>query len=278
MNIHARGDFLAVLAEAIEEFTRNGFRSEDQLQSWMRAIRVAALASLRPEKFVAEHLSDALRTIYRRLIERGEILKFHDGVGRFTLTQLQPKLRADLDRAILANAELIKLNRTQAVEKTLQRFSGWATSVPAGGSRAETRGEVKQDVKKALSQLPFVERRVAIDQGHKFAASLNRTVAEGGGAIALRWRSHWRQSGYNYRRDHKERDGKIYLLRDSWAKEKGLVKPGDAGYYDEITAVGQEPYCRCFAVYIYSLGKLPDDMLTAKGREELEKARPLHVA
>ncbi len=272
MNVH--DTFFAVLTQAVNDFIEHGFDTQKRFEFWMTKIREAATRSLTPEAKLNADLRAGFQTIFRRLVDRGGILKMHEGIERFTVQKLAPALRAELDRAIRANASLIKLNQTQSVEKTLQRFAGWATSVPAGGTRAEDKVKTKTQIRKALAQLPFEERRVAIDQGAKFSASLNRIVAENGGAIALRWRSHWRQQGYNYREDHKERDGKIYLLRNSWAVDKGLVKPGPAGYYDEVTAVAQEPFCRCFAVFLYSPSQLPPDMLTDKGRAELAKGTP----
>ncbi len=73
--------------------------------------------------------------------------------------------------------------------------------------------------------MDFISRRVAIDQGHKLASNVKYLLAVQSGAIALRWHSNWRRPGYKYRQDHKERDEKIYLLRDSWALEQGLIKP-----------------------------------------------------
>ena len=100
-------------------------------------------------------------------------------------------------------------------------------------------------------------------------------VASEGGAIALIWRSHWRQAGYDYREDHKDRDSQVYAIRGSgnWALQQGLMRPGPPGYYEDITAVGEEIFCRCWAEYIYRLGSLPDDMLTKKGAETLAQAR-----
>ena len=68
-------------------------------------------------------------------------------------------------------------------------------------------------------------------------------LAKSTSAIAAEWRSNWRQSGYDYRKDHKERDRKVYMLRDNWAQAKGLVKPGAAGYYEDITSAGEEVFC-----------------------------------
>src|SRR5207247_2394734 len=105
------------------------------------------------------------------------------------IDQIKPALHAELERRIMASADLIKLNRKAAIEKTVQRFSGWATSVPPGGTRATDKKKEKDSIKKSLKSLPFEERRVIIDQSHKFVANLNEIVAKDGGAIAGRWHS-----------------------------------------------------------------------------------------
>ena len=159
------------------------------------------------------------------------------------------------------------------MEKTLRRFQGWSTSIPPGGSAEPDKQKAKSDIRKGLASLPFVERRVLIDQGRKLGAAINATVAEGGGAIAGIWRSNFRQPGYDYREDHKERDNQVYLVRGSWAQERGLVKVGTAGYIDDITQPAEEPFCRCRYIYLYHLRQMPDEMITAKGRTELEKVK-----
>lgn len=237
--------FYEVLTEAVKDFSEHGFQSQAQFDFWNAELKKAAEASLKPSWAMEQMLRDALRAIYSKLIEKNGIVKMHPGVAKFTIERLAPRLRADLDRRIMASAQLIKLNRSQAIEQTLQRFAGWSTSIPMGGSDAVDKNEVKTQLRKALSNLPFVERRVLIDQGHKFTASLNETIANDGGAIAAVWHSHWRQAGYNYRVDHKERDGHVYMIRDNWAQKNGLVKVGSSGYVDEITRPGEEIFCRC---------------------------------
>lgn len=265
--------FYETITAAITDMCEYGYDSADRVAAWVQRIREAALRSLTPPHVLQDALNRTMAAIYRSKIERAGILKFHPGVQPFTLARVAPRLRAELDRRIMASAGLIKANRTEAVETTLRRFAGWATSIPPGGTDVSMRREVKEEIRKPLAQLPFAERRVAVDQGHKFVANLNNILAQDAGAIALKWRSNFRQAHYHYREDHKERDGKIYLIRGNWAQERGLVKPGDVGYYDQITAVGEEVFCRCFAQYVYSLRALPDDMLTARGREELERIR-----
>jgi hypothetical protein len=269
----ASQSFYQVVSEAIRYYEEHGFESAEQLQIWVDRIRKSAIDSLVPESILNEELNRTLGGIYKRLIDDGLILKAHKGVGRFTVDRLKPQLRGELDRRLMVSRNLIKLNRQQMVEKTTQRFAGWASSVPAGGSRAVDVKDVKDNIRKALTSLPFEERRCATDQGHKFTAALNEIIAVDGGAIAMKWHSKWRQPGYQFRKDHRERDGNIYLLRSSWAKEKGLVKPGPDGYYDDITKVGEEVYCGCWATWIYAIRDLPPEMLTKAGESSLAEAR-----
>lgn len=265
--------FYDVLTRAINDIAEHGYTSAERVAYWTNEIRRAAERSMKTSAQMEEMLRSALHATYTKMIEKGGALRHHPGVARFTLERIKPLLRGELDRRIMASASLIKLNREEAIEKTLRRFQGWSTSIPAGGSAEPDKREAKESIRKSVAGLPFVERRVLIDQGRKLGAAVNATIAEGGNAIAAQWNSRWRQPGYDYREDHKERDGHIYLLRGSWAQKQGLIKPEPAGYLDDITQPAEEVFCRCSATYLYNLRQLPDDMLTVKGRTELERVR-----
>ena len=270
---YLRSSFYRVISEAIADLTKHGFDSVQRLEQWAARIRRAAIETMTPMHTLDAELRATLGLVYQRDIQNGGMFKHHAGVSRFTIEKVRPQLRAELDRRIMANADLIKLNREQAIEQTLRRFKGWATSIPDGGSRVVDRQDTKDSIRKALVSLPFEERRVIIDQGHKLSASLSEIMATDGGAIAAVWHSRFRQRGYNFRPDHKERDDKVYLIRGSWAQKDGLVKAGPAGYTDQITRPAQEPFCRCYYTWVYNLRSLPDDMLTEKGRRALADAR-----
>lgn len=265
--------FNEVLTDAVADLVANGFDSMERVDRWTRELHLAAERSLISPASLEQQLRDGLAAVYRRMVDQGDVFKYNPGVERFTLDRVKPELRAELDRRILASANLIRLNRDEAVAQTLRRFHGWSTSIPPGGVPEETRAEVKANVRKSLASLPFEERRTAIDQSAKLVAAINNIVAADGGAIAARWRSNYRQPGYDYREDHKELDGQVFLIRDSWAHAAGLVKKGPAGYVDESVQPSQLPFCRCAFVYLYALRDLPADMLTAKGRASLESAR-----
>lgn len=264
--------FYETVSAAVRDIAERGY-DPIRVDQWLQLIAQAAARDMTPTGTMERTLRASLTTIYTRYVDKGGLLKLNPGVSRFTLDQVKPKLRAELDRRIMASAQLIKMNREAAIQKTLQRFSGWSSSIPAGGSDASNKAEAKKDITKALKQLPFEERRVLIDQGHKFAAALSETLATDNGAIAVEWHSHWKQKNYNYREDHKERDKKVYTIRNNWAIERGLMRVGDAGYYDQVTSFGQEVFCRCYGTWIYNLRDLPPDMLTNKGAVELETVR-----
>lgn len=261
-----RKTFYELLTDAINHFSEAGYTSQSELEQWVKILRTAANAMLRPPKITENEIRKVLTSTYSRMIVKGSVLKSNPGISKFTIDKLKPSMRRELDRRVLASTNLIKLNRDEAISTTLRRFQGWATSIPVGGSNVVDRRKEKENIRKPLSKMDFLERRVIIDQTHKFAAALNDTVAEGSGAIAAEWHSRWRRIGYDYREDHKERDEQIYAIRNNWAIEKGLMKAGAMGYTDDITKPGEEVFCSCTYTYIYNLDALPSGMLTEKGR------------
>ena len=260
--------FYAVLTSAINAILDQGYVDASQIAMWVEHIRRAAIRDMISPAVLEKTLNDTMRAIYRRNVDRAGMLKYHPGVERFTLARVAPKLRSELDRRIMASANLIKLNRQEAIETTLRRFSGWATSIPPGGTDAASRRKVKEQIRKPIASLPFVERRVAIDQGMKLTSSLSEILATDGGALAGHWVSHFRQKNYDFRPEHKhlDIDGGLFVVPDNWALRQGLMKLDGARYITDIERPGEKPFCRCYYQWVYSLNRLPVSMLTEKGR------------
>ena len=265
--------FSQVISAAVNDIADHGFDKPERMEKWLKAVREAAADALPSEARLEKMLREALIGRYKKLVDGGEIARLHPGVSKFTIKSLTPKMQDELAKFIMSSANLIKLNRRKAVDATLQRLAGWISSVPPGGTDQTNKRKTKEDVKKALSSLPFEERRVLIDQGHKLVGSINEVVANNTGAIAGIWHSHWRQPGYDYRDTHKDRDEHIYLIRDSWAHKAGLVKSGEMGFYGDTTKVAEETFCRCYMQWLYALRSLPTSMLTAKGKAALADAK-----
>ena len=260
-----------VLREAVNDLSEHGYTSSGQVNTWLTQIRAAMSASMLKKADQMRQMESTLKRFFKKSLSQADIRQRHEGIPRFTIERVMPSLRDVLAQKIRISADLIVLNREASMEKTLQRFAGWASSMPAGGGVAN-KTDVKAEVKKSLQQLTFVERRVAIDQGHKLMAAVDDVIATQTGAIAKMWHSEWRMKNYDYRPDHKALDGKAFAVEGSWAVEKGLINKGD-GYAQDIVQPAQEPFCQCYWQSLYHLRDLPDSMLTKKGREALAKAK-----
>jgi len=265
--------YFEVLTAAVNDVAMYGYDSEERIAYWSEQIRFAAQRSMKSIDEVESMVREAMYAVYRKEVDLAGVLKYNPGVTPFRLQQIKPELRSELDRRIKASVDLIKLNRPQSIEKTMQRFQGWATSVPKGGSETVQKREEKKNLRKALAQLPFEERRVVIDQNAKLFSAINTTVALNGGAIGGYWQSHKYQRGYNGRPDHNSRQGKFFLVRDSWAHQAGFVKAGAGDYTDEIEQPAELPFCKCSYKYVYSLRNIPVDFLTKKGENALNEAQ-----
>lgn len=257
--------FFSTVTSAIQHFQRFGFTSQSQLDEWVAKLRRSALLQLKTPEQTEREITAALRSRYTSLVTKGGLIRSMPAVSAYTLDKVKPKLRAELDRRIQVSASLIKLNRQAAIDDTMRRFQGWATSIPAGGSKVVDVMDEKTNVRRALTNLSFIERRVVIDQTHKLVDAITDVVAVDGGAIAARWHSPWRRQGYNFRKDHKNRDEKVFAIRGCWALEQGLMKAGPNGYTDEIERPGELVFCACTYEYVFYLPSLPPDMLTKKG-------------
>lgn len=259
--------FYALLQQALREFAIAGYVSERQLQEWLGRLRAALERELPGDVELRKALADSLTSIFTRDVDRGGIAKRVPELMRYTIDQVRPQLRAELDRRIFAGVDLIKLNRTAAVEKTLQRFSGWVTSLPPSGGSAEDLRSLAAQIAKPARQVKFEARRVAVDQGHKLGAAVAHVVAKQEGAIAAIWHDRGEYDrGYDARPAHLARSGKIFLIRDSWAMENGLIRRGAVPYTDEFEQVAELPLCSCYYEYITTPHCLPETMLTSAGR------------
>lgn len=260
--------FFQIVTEAINYYLKHDWTSKEKLLEWNKKIRIAATRSFPKESQVTNHL----KSIYTKAVTHEGLLKNTPvgGPTKITLEKIKPSLRKELDKRIFASANLIKLNREQAIEKTLQRFNGWVTSSPPDGYFDPKKRQEKARILKSVQDLDFESRRLAIDQGHKLAANIKDLLARKGNAVAYKWHSQWRRLDYNFREDHKERDEKIYIIRGSWADEKGYLNPVN-GYYDEMTAVAEEPFCSCSVFAIYAPQKLPEEYLTEEGERAFKR-------
>ncbi len=268
-----RARFYRIVSEAMRDIGAHGFDSQERVERWMFAIQGAARVAQVPMEEVTARLGERLTREFNAALSPKRLGRVHPGVKLWTVEQMKPELRTELRRRILASANLIKLDREASIQRTLSRFAGWASSVPIGGIESSQTREDASEVHRGIAGLPFVERRVVIDQGHKLVAAVDDVIARDEGAVAATWRHVHQQPGYDPRPEHVARNGRLYLLRDSWAHREGLVKPDRYGFFEDLDErPGEAIFCRCWAQYVYGLDRLPRSTLTAKGRAWLARA------
>jgi hypothetical protein len=265
--------FSEVLAAAIADLSATGYVSPERVAEWVTKLRNAAERELGPDYEVDQKVREGFTRLFQSFVGGQKFDQRVPGVGRFTKEMVKPKLYAELDRRIMAAADLIKVNKKEAVDRTLRRFAGWATSIPPGGDETVDRRETRAMLGKELRDYRYHRRLVDNDQGHKLVSNVANIVAMDAAAIAAAWHSHGATDlRYDARKVHLAREGKIYLIRDSWAVREGLLRAVH-GYTDEIEMVGQLVGCRCWYQYIFSPRRLPDEYLMRKGQEWVAKGR-----
>ena len=263
----ARSKFRTLLRDAIRHFGTVGYTSKGDLQQWLAKLHAALDVELPDDKQTHKLLRTTLDAIYNRDVTNLGVTKRVPGVVRYTLQRIDPSLRAELDKRIFAAADLIRINREQRIQETLRRFAGWVSSVPLAGAPKEELRRTASEIAKPAARVKFEARRVAIDQGHKLSAAVAHVVARGEGAIAAIWHDRGEfDKSYKARPEHLARSGKLFLIRDSWALDQGLVTRRARPYTDEIEQVAEFPFCSCTYEYITSPRELPSEFLTAKGR------------
>ena len=262
--------FKDLLLTALRDFSENGYGSEADLTEWLLKLEYALEREQPTDKETRDAIASTLRTIFARDVTRGGIAKRVPGVSRYTLDRIAPELRGELDRRIYAGVNLIKLNRASAVDKTLQRFAGWTTSVGPAGSFVTPRElrAAANEIAKPVAQVKFEKRRVAIDQGFKLSSAVAHVASVQAGAIAAIWHDRGQDDhGYDARPEHLKRSGTLFLVRDSWAMNEGLIRKGGLKYTDEIEQPAELVFCSCWYEYATSPRDIPETILTAKGRE-----------
>jgi len=216
--------------------------------------------------------------VYRTLTDTFErTLRAHTGkrtrVTKSTLAKLTPQLRTEMNRRMMATTQLLQLTHEENTAKVIRSFTGWATSIPAGGTPVAKQKEEKNTIRRTLTRIPQQDKRVILDQSYKLKVAMNDTIAKESGAIAAMWHDRGEHDpAYNARRDHLARSGNIFVIRNSWAHKQGLIKAPN-GYTDDFEMVGEFPYCQCSYSYFYSVEELPNEFLTAKAKNVLESTK-----
>jgi hypothetical protein len=147
--------------------------------------------------------------------------------------------------------------------------------VPMGGTKDKDTKSRITEIKKELRPLAKWDRLFYVHKAMSFPAEVEFLFSLEGNPIAAIW--HYNpideQTDYPKTYDHKQRDDLVYAVRGNWAIAKGLMNAGPNGYLDEISRPSQEIGCMCHLQWLYSVSRLPTNMVTEKGFSELKRVR-----
>jgi hypothetical protein len=147
--------------------------------------------------------------------------------------------------------------------------------VPMGGTKDKDIKSRITEIKKELRPLAKWDRLFYVHKAMSFPAEVEFLFSLEGNSLAAIW--HYNpideQTDYPKTYDHKHRDGLVYAVRGNWAITKGLMKAGPNGYLDETSRPSQEIGCMCHLQWLYSINRLPTNMVTEKGFSELKRVR-----
>ncbi|ESQ91070.1 hypothetical protein ABAC460_07510 [Asticcacaulis sp. AC460] len=198
------------------------------------------------------------------------------GVSRFTIENVDPHLRGELDKRIFGLAreagEFAKANSNLFEAAILRQMAGWITE--KGNISYELSPECHAMWKEALALLTRGERRewkeFQIHLSKKFNHLLNEVIAVGGGAIAAIWII---EPSCEFWDEHHKFDGVAMIVKGSWADKRGYLKPAPIGYFGDTCPPGNKFDCTCRERWVFNLRALPESALTNEGRIDLEKAQ-----
>lgn len=232
---------------------------------------------------VKRHLAEMEREVKERFtkeyyrFKKTGYKRYFPNLKAYRLDDLTPKFRAELRRQTEISLSYITTTTEDEMRQLRNRFLNWmANPTP------ETR-QKGVDLDFSDKHTRFIIR----DQSRKLEGNLSEITARESGAFAFIWRtrrdnrvvgnpSGLYPKGTPQHEDHFERNGKLFLMEDSYFYQKGLVKKSKSVILDTEIDDGMpsKPIgCRCWATYIYRLEDIPDEykfILTEKGKRQIE--------
>ena len=228
-----------IAAQAIESYHRNLYETIVQFKGFpvVSVVEVGGEEHDAPKRKSSENFSDA----------------------EFAL--IQPILADALARSIMVAADSAESFKQSEIHQSLMMLDEWAKTIPYGGTKEKPYRATARAVRNGIKATASWGKRFFIIHRPDFAAEARHIFACHRGAIAGKWA--W--SRYPECEIHRHIDGTVYLVRGSWAMQKGLLSDDGHAFTDEVTVPGTTGCC-CSYEYLYGLRDIPSPMITNAGR------------
>lgn len=238
-------------------------------------------------KSVNKEVRSKLKNEYNRFIKKG-IFKTSPLLQKYKIEDLKPDFKKELEIRTNVSLSYITTQDRNTVEEIKNRLMNFA-SIPHNSKNLEEleydffNDVIPADVKKNYKTSSW-QNMIIRDQSHKLVSNMTYITAMKNNAIGFIWKNRKDirvvgnpqgkyKKGNKMHNNHWEREGKLYLFRDSEALKKGLIKKTkDVKYADEIEdgLPGIPINCRCTMRLIYRLYEIPKEyksIITKKGLE-----------
>lgn len=156
-----------------------------------------------------------------------------------------------------------------------EEVAGFLRFIPAKGTKDKVAKAMLADVKKSVKSLAKWNQLFYTYKAMSFPEEIEFLFTHQSDPIAAVWHfsSLDDQCDFRMEHDHRALSGTIYLVRDSWAMEKGYLDKDSAPYIEDVVRPKQDIGCMCSLTWLYNLRDLPDRLLTDYGHKVLEQVR-----
>jgi len=283
---------IQVAGEILTDFLKSGPKSSNNLAETKTKIYEVAFsivtsaeeATARYEQFCKEFLDKVVqvkgmptRTIFSDGEKQAQLVSSSGSHISQNFDVLLPSIRERFEWCVSNYNLQAKRYLDEQLSQFMALLEQFIKQVPIGGTKDKAIKSQVSEIKKELRQLAKWDKLFNIYKATSFPAEIEYLFALEGKPIAAIWRYSRTDEQGEYRKtySHKERDGRVYVVRDNWAISKGLMTAEPYGYIDEVSHPNQEIGCMCSLHWLYAIRDLPTNMVTEKGVSELKRVRAL---
>ncbi|PCG20556.1 hypothetical protein [Brachyspira sp. G79] len=238
-------------------------------------------------KSVNKEVRSKLKNEYNKFIKKG-VFRTAPSLQKYKIEDLKPDFKKELESRINVSLSYITTQDKNTIEEIKNRLMNFVSIPHPNKNLKELEYDFWNDVLPEKAKKNYKTNKwqnmIIRDQQHKLVSNMTYITATKNNAIGFIWKnrkdirvvgnpSGLYPKGDKMHNNHWQREGKLYLFRNSEALKKGLIKKTkDVHYADEIEdgLPGIPINCRCTMRLIYRLYEIPAEyknIITKKGLE-----------
>ena len=269
-------------------FNLNDILSEYKINALIKAIDKGVKKDVdKVINSVNKEVRGELKKKYNQFVKHG-VFQVSPNIQKYKIEDLKPDYKKELARRTQVCLSYITTQDRQTVEEIKNRVLNFATTPHIAKDLNEFESDFWNNVLPEKTNKNYKsdkwQKMIIRDQQHKLVSNMTYITAMKNNAIGFIWKNRkdvrvvgnpagMYPNGNEMHNNHWQREGKLYLFRESKAIKQGLIKKTkDVQYADEIEdgLPGIPINCRCTMRLIYRLYEIPAEyknIITEKGKE-----------